>query len=76
MEYKIELTGSPIEIMAKKAAIDALVKMNKQDRDTVSQLVQLPQDDKDRMGELIKNRKALDMLRDNWTALKVKIMIS
>lgn len=75
-KYEINLTGSPLEIMAKKAAIDALAKMNKTDRDTVSLLVKLPQDDKDRIGELVKNRKALDMLRDNWTALKLKIMLS
>jgi|GEM_PF-7007624 len=54
--YNVQLTGSPLEIAAKKKAIEAIIKLSS--------------DDSKRIVEIMKNPKALAMLKSKWLMLK------
>ena len=69
-KYTIELEGSLFELAAQKAAIQTLVKMNADDRNTMIAYSKLTADHRGRVGEIIRNNKALEKLKEFWTMLK------
>lgn len=70
--HNVKLEGSHFEIVAQKAAIDALLKMPKEDRDAMIAFAKLAAGDRSRLSKIIKNGKALSAIADNWAILEMQ----